>query len=58
MLLTRREAMAGCCGGLALLAELPGLKQAGSAEAAYPSQTIEVIVPYPAGGTTRPPGRQ
>jgi tripartite-type tricarboxylate transporter receptor subunit TctC len=47
MLLTRREAIAGCCGGLALLTELPVL-----AEAAYPSQTIKLIVPYPAGGTT------
>lgn len=47
MLLTRREAMAGCCGGLALLTELPAL-----AEAAYPSQPIKMIVPYPAGGAT------
>jgi tripartite-type tricarboxylate transporter receptor subunit TctC len=52
MLLTRREAMAGCCGGLALLTELPALTQAGFAETAYPSQTIKMIVPYPAGGTT------
>ncbi len=47
MLLTRREAMAGCCGGLALLTELPA-----RAEAAYPGQPIKMIVPYPAGGTT------
>ena len=30
MLLTRREAMAGSCGGLALLAELPALAEAAS----------------------------
>ena len=47
MLLTRREALAGCGGGLALLAGLPA-----SAEAAYPSRPIKMIVPYPAGGTT------
>src|SRR5438874_11591815 len=46
MSLTRREAMA-CCGGLVLLAGLPAL-----AQAAYPSRTIKMIVPYPAGGTT------
>ena len=43
MLLTRREAMAGYCGGLALLTGLPAL-----AEAAYPSRTIKMIVPYAA----------
>jgi tripartite-type tricarboxylate transporter receptor subunit TctC len=47
MLLTRREAMAGLGGGLALLTALPA-----AAEAAYPSRTIKMIVPYPAGGTT------
>ena len=47
MLLTRREALAGCGGGLALLAGLPAL-----AEAAYPNRPIKMIVPYPAGGTT------
>ena len=47
MLLTRREALAGCGGGLALLAGLPA-----SAEAAYPNRPIKMIVPYPAGGTT------
>src|SRR5260221_10252042 len=47
MLLTRREAMAGAGGGLALLGGLPAL-----AQAAYPSRTIKMIVPYPAGGTT------
>jgi len=48
---TRREAVAGCGGALALLAGLPAL--AGS----YPSQTIKMIVPYPAGGTTDLLGR-
>src|SRR5229473_1882104 len=47
MLLTRREAFAGCGGGLALLMGLPAL-----AQTAYPSRTIKMIVPYPAGGTT------
>ncbi len=47
MLLTRREAIAGCGGGLAMLTGLPAL-----AQAAYPSRTIKMIVPYPAGGTT------
>jgi tripartite-type tricarboxylate transporter receptor subunit TctC len=51
MLLTRREAMAGCCGGL-MLAELSATNQVSLAEPAYPSQTIKMIVPYPAGGTT------
>src|SRR6476660_6191413 len=46
MPLTRREAIAGC-GGLVLLAARPGL-----AQAAYPSRTLTLIVPYPAGGTT------
>src|SRR6202165_1860099 len=47
MPLTRREAIAGFGGGLALLVGLPAL-----AQAAYPSRTIKMIVPYPAGGTT------
>src|ERR1700694_3759899 len=47
MPLTRREAIAGFGGGLALLTGLPAL-----AQAAYPSRTIKMIVPYPAGGTT------
>jgi tripartite-type tricarboxylate transporter receptor subunit TctC len=51
MLLTRREAMAGGAGGLALLA-LPAI-----AQAAYPSRTVKMIVPYPAGGTTDLLGR-
>src|SRR5450432_3714155 len=45
MLLTRREAIAGT--GLALLTGQPVL-----AQPAYPSRTIKLIVPYPAGGTT------
>src|ERR1700704_3674064 len=52
MLLTRREAMAGFGGGLAVLTGLPA-----RAEAAYPSRTINIIVPYPAGGTTDLLGR-
>jgi tripartite-type tricarboxylate transporter receptor subunit TctC len=47
MVLTRRQAMAGLGGGLALLKSMPAL-----AEAAYPNRTIKMIVPYPAGGTT------
>jgi tripartite-type tricarboxylate transporter receptor subunit TctC len=49
MLLTRREAMAG--GAVALL-----VKPAAS-QPAYPSRTIKMIVPYPAGGTTDLLGR-
>jgi tripartite-type tricarboxylate transporter receptor subunit TctC len=45
MLLTRRGAMAGFAGGLALLS-------GARAEAAYPNRPIKMIVPYPAGGTT------
>ena len=45
MPLTRREAIAGS--GAALLAGMPAV-----AQAAYPSRTIKMIVPYPAGGTT------
>src|SRR4051794_13873228 len=51
MLLTRREAMAGCAGGLASLMS-PAI-----AQAAYPNRTIKMIVPYPAGGTTDLLGR-
>jgi tripartite-type tricarboxylate transporter receptor subunit TctC len=47
MLLTRRAAIAGFAGGLAVLTG-PSAR----AEAAYPSRTIKMIVPYPAGGTT------
>jgi tripartite-type tricarboxylate transporter receptor subunit TctC len=52
MSLTRREAIAGCGGGLAWLATGPARGQA-----AYPSRTIKMIVPYPAGGTTDLLGR-
>src|SRR3982074_3336339 len=52
MLLTRRETMAGCAGGLASLS-MP----TANAQAAYPSRTIKMIVPYPAGGTTDLLGR-
>jgi tripartite-type tricarboxylate transporter receptor subunit TctC len=52
MLLTRRRAMAGLGGGLALLASLQA-----HAQAAYPSRTIKMVVPYPAGGTTDLLGR-
>jgi tripartite-type tricarboxylate transporter receptor subunit TctC len=47
MPLTRRQAITGCGGGLALLIGLPA-----RAEAAYPSRTVRMIVPYPPGGTT------
>ena len=52
MLLTRRGAMAGLGGGLASLAALRAY-----AQSAYPSRTIKMIVPYPAGGTTDLLGR-
>jgi tripartite-type tricarboxylate transporter receptor subunit TctC len=52
MPLTRRQAIAGCGGGLAWLASFPA-----QAQAAYPSRTIKMIVPYPAGGTTDLLGR-
>src|SRR5437879_1972321 len=47
MRLTRRQAIAGCGGGLAALIAPPAF-----AQAAYPSRNIKMIVPYPAGGTT------
>jgi tripartite-type tricarboxylate transporter receptor subunit TctC len=47
MLLTRRKAIAGCGSGLVMLTGLPAL-----AQTPYPSRTIKMIVPYPAGGTT------
>jgi len=47
MLLTRRRAIAGCGGALAILAVPRALGQA-----AYPNRAIKMIVPYPAGGTT------
>jgi len=49
---TRREAIVGCGGALTLLAGLPVFAQSSSSQKAYPSQTIKMIVPYPAGGTT------
>ena len=54
---TRREAIAGCGGALASLAGLPAFAQSSSGQKAYPSQTIKMIVPYPAGGTTDMLGR-
>src|SRR5260370_180770 len=60
MSLTRRAALAG--GALAMLTGPPAVSQPGIAQpvlaqpaparAAYPSRTIKMIVPYPAGGTT------
>src|SRR5207245_6017913 len=47
MRLTRRQAIAGCGGGLAALIAPPAF-----AQTAYPSRNIKMIVPYPAGGTT------
>jgi tripartite-type tricarboxylate transporter receptor subunit TctC len=47
MLLTRRQALAGCGGALMVLAAPEAL-----AQATYPSRTIKIVVPYPAGGTT------
>jgi len=52
MRLTRREAIAGCGGALACLVGSPS-----PAQSAYPSRTIKMIVPYPAGGTTDLLGR-
>jgi tripartite-type tricarboxylate transporter receptor subunit TctC len=52
MPLTRRDVIAGGGGGLVWLTGVPAL-----AEAAYPSRTIKMIVPYPAGGTTDLLGR-
>jgi len=48
---TRRQAMLGVGGGLAMLAA-PAV-----AQNAYPSRNIKMIVPYPAGGTTDLLGR-
>ena len=46
--LTRRNALAGSLAvGLASLAAAPS-----AAQSAFPSRTIRVIVPFPAGGTT------
>lgn len=52
MRLTRREAIVGGGGALALLMGSPA-----SAQPAYPARTIKMIVPYPAGGTTDLLGR-
>jgi tripartite-type tricarboxylate transporter receptor subunit TctC len=52
MLLTRRRAMAASAGGLASL-----LGSAAWSQQAWPSRTIKMIVPYPAGGTTDLLGR-
>jgi tripartite-type tricarboxylate transporter receptor subunit TctC len=52
MLLTRREMMAGCAGGMVSLAA----SSAGS-QGTYPIRTITLVVPYPAGGTTDLLGR-
>ena len=52
MPLTRREAIAGCGGGLAWLTVSPA-----QAQAAYPNRLIKMIVPYPPGGTTDLLGR-
>jgi tripartite-type tricarboxylate transporter receptor subunit TctC len=52
MPLTRRRLIAGGGGALALLAGMPALAQGD-----YPSRTIKMIVPYPAGGTTDLLGR-
>ena len=52
MPLTRRDVIAGGGGGLVWLTGVPA-----RAEAAYPSRTVKMIVPYPAGGTTDLLGR-
>jgi tripartite-type tricarboxylate transporter receptor subunit TctC len=52
MRVMRRQAMAGCGTGLALLIAPRVFMQAAFAQAAYPSRNIKMIVPYPAGGTT------
>src|SRR5580698_10311887 len=51
MLWTRRKAIAAGSGALVWLAGSPARADA------YPSQTIKLIVPYPAGGTTDLLGR-
>jgi tripartite-type tricarboxylate transporter receptor subunit TctC len=52
MPLTRREAVAALCGGIAGHAAGPARAQGGKS-----SRTIRIIVPYPAGGTTDLLGR-
>ena len=49
---TRREAIAGFAGGVASL-----VAWRADAQTAWPSRTIKLIVPYPAGGTTDLLGR-
>lgn len=44
---TRRQAIIGVGGGLAMFAGRPV-----AAEEAYPSRNVRMVVPYPAGGTT------
>ena len=51
-MLTRRDLMVGCAGGLLSVAASP----AGS-QTAYPARTVTLVVPYPAGGTTDLLGR-
>jgi tripartite-type tricarboxylate transporter receptor subunit TctC len=52
MTFTRRKALGGLGGGLALL-----IAPAALSEGAYPTRTVKLIVPYPAGGTTDLLGR-
>jgi tripartite-type tricarboxylate transporter receptor subunit TctC len=52
MHLTRRRALAGLGGGTLML-----MAPSAPAQANYPSRTIKLIVPYPAGGTTDLLGR-
>jgi tripartite-type tricarboxylate transporter receptor subunit TctC len=51
-LLTRREMMAGCAGGVVC-----GAASAVGSQGTYPVRTITLVVPYPAGGTTDLLGR-
>ena len=52
MVLTRRDLMAGCAGGMLSVAASPVASQT-----AYPNRAITLVVPYPAGGTTDLLGR-
>ncbi len=47
MLMTRRQALAGCGGALSALVASRAQAQTG-----YPDRPIKIVVPYPAGGTT------
>jgi tripartite-type tricarboxylate transporter receptor subunit TctC len=51
-LLTRREMMAGCAGGVVC-----GAASSVGSQGTYPVRTITLVVPYPAGGTTDLLGR-